>query len=81
LQSMIWSVGGDFKPFRWLKLSGGMTHGGNYGSRLNIPLGLTFIAGENGTWEVGFASRDAVTWFRNNGPALSFAMGFLRFRI
>ena len=80
-QSMIWSVGGDFKPFRWLRLSGGITHGGNYASRVNIPLGLTLIAGENGTWELGFASRDAVTWFRSNGPAISFAMGFLRFRI
>jgi hypothetical protein len=81
LQTMIWSMGGDFKPMRWLKLSGGMTHGGNYGSRVNIPLGLTIIVGENGTWELGVASRDAVTWFRNNGPALSIAMGFLRFRI
>jgi hypothetical protein len=80
-QTMLWSVGGDFKPFRWLRLSGGMTHGGNTASRLNIPLGITFIAGENGTWEAGFASRDAVTWFRSNGPSLSFAMGFLRFRI
>ncbi|MFL5727862.1 MAG: DUF5723 family protein [Cytophagaceae bacterium] len=80
-QSMVWSVGGDFKPFRWLKLSGGMIHGGNYASRVNIPLGFSFIAGENGTWEMGVSSRDAVTWFRSNGPVLSFAMGFLRFRI
>jgi hypothetical protein len=80
-ENLVWSVGGDFRPMRWLRFSGGMMHGGNYSSRVNIPLGVTFIAGENGTWEAGVASRDAVTWFRDNGPALSFALGFLRFRV
>ena len=47
--------------------------------QVSIPVGLTFIAG-NGTWEGGIASRDAVTFFTQNGPTLSFSTGFLRFR-
>ncbi|MBX9853164.1 MAG: hypothetical protein K2X86_15580 [Cytophagaceae bacterium] len=80
LQKAYWALGADFKVLRFLKLSGGLASGGNYDKRLNIPLGITFVVGEHGTWEVGFASRDAVTYFRQKGPALSFAFGFLRFR-
>jgi hypothetical protein len=80
-QSVLTAIGGDFKPVRWLRLSAGVSRGGNYSSRVTIPLGLALIVGENGTWELGVASRDAVTYFRNSGPALSMALGFLRFRI
>jgi hypothetical protein len=75
-----WALGGDFKVLKFLRLSAGVAHGGNYSTRVNIPVGVTFIVGEHGTWEFGFSSRDAVTYFREKGPALSFAFGFLRFR-
>ena len=46
---------------------------------LNYALGLTFIAG-GGCWEGGIASRDAITFFVQNGPTLSLSTGFMRFR-
>ena len=76
-----YALGGDFKPVRWIRLSAGISHGGLYTSTVNIPLGITFIMGENGTWEFGVASRDFVAYFKDNGPAMSIAFGFLRFRI
>ena len=80
IKKAYWAIGADFKPFKFLRLSSGVAYGGNYDTRVNIPVGITFIVGEQATWEIGFASRDAVTYFRQKGPALSFAFGFLRFR-
>ena len=86
LEKAVIGIGGDVKPIPWLRLSAGLVTGGNtdYSVALDkyqvsIPVGLTFIAG-NGTWEGGIASRDAVTFFTQNGPTLSFSTGFLRFR-
>lgn len=74
---LLFAFGIDLLPVKWLKLSTGFTAGGNYG--FNLPVGLNFIVGE-GTWEVGVASRDAITFFAKDGPTLSMSMGFLRFR-
>lgn len=86
LERAVFGVGGDIKPIPWLRLSAGMVTGGNTNYsvsagkyQVSIPVGLTFIAG-SGTWEGGIASRDAVTFFTQNGPTLSFSTGFLRFR-
>lgn len=77
LVGAMFGFGADVTPIRWLNLSGGFVTGGNYD--FQIPLGVTFIAG-NGGWEAGVASRDAITFFAKNGPTLSLSMGFLRFR-
>lgn len=77
LQNAVISVGGDFKPVKWLQLSAGYFGGGVY--RHNIPLGINFIL-KDGAYEFGFASRDAFSFFSNNSNALSFAMGFARIR-
>lgn len=77
-QKAILSVGGDFKPTRWLRFSTGFTFGGNYD--FNIPIGIRLIVGEEGRWEAGIASRDAVTFFTQKGPTLSAGFGVLRFR-
>jgi hypothetical protein len=77
LEKAIIGFGGDIKPIPWLRLSTGFVTGGNYD--FSIPIGLTFIA-KNGSWEGGVASRDAVTFFTQNGPTLSFSTGFMRFR-
>jgi hypothetical protein len=69
--------GGDFYPVKWLKLQAGYITGGNY--NYSVPLGIIFI-GKNGSYEAGIASRDAVTFFTQNGPTLSLSTGFLRFR-
>lgn len=70
--------GGDVQPIKWLRLQAGFMTGGNYD--FQIPVGITFIA-KNGTYEAGFASRDAITFFTQNGPTLSLSMGFIRWRI
>ncbi len=73
----IWAFGGDVRPIPWLKISTGLVTGGNYTT--NIPVGIQFILG-GGTYEFGIASRDAITFFRDQGPTLSLSTGFLRFR-
>ncbi len=77
LERAIIGVGGDIKPIPWLRLSAGFMTGGNYD--FSIPLGLTVIT-KKGTWEAGIASRDAITFFTQNGPTLSLSTGFMRFR-
>jgi hypothetical protein len=77
LPSPAFGLGGDVRPVKWLQLSTGISVGGGY--PLNVPVGVTFIAGQ-GTWEAGIASRDVVTFFTQDNPTLSLSMGFLRFR-
>ena len=76
----IYAIGGDISPFTWFQFQTGLSYGGNTSTSLNIPIGIKFRVGERGTWEVGFASRDFITWFSQNTPHLSGSMGFLRFR-
>ncbi|MBX7094450.1 MAG: hypothetical protein K1X56_07010 [Flavobacteriales bacterium] len=76
-QKAIIGFGGDITPVKWVRLSAGFMTGGNYD--FSVPLGITFIA-QDGRWEGGIASRDVVTFFTQNGPTISFSVGFLRFR-
>ena len=69
--------GGDLTPVKWIRLQAGFMTGGNYD--FQIPVGITIIA-KGGTWEAGVASRDAITFFTENGPTLSLSTGFMRFR-
>lgn len=78
LDKPILSIGGDFTPIPWIRLSAGVINGGNYD--LKIPAGLTLIVAK-GTWEIGVASRDMITFFTKNQPTLSASFGFLRFRV
>jgi len=71
------AFGLDVTPLPWLRLSTGFSAGGNYG--LNVPAGVVVMVG-GGTWEMGVASRDVVTFFSENSPTLSLSVGFLRFR-
>jgi len=77
LENALIAFGGDVKPMNWLRISAGVSTGGNYG--FNMPVGLT-IALPSGTWEAGIASRDALTFFTSDSPTLSLATGLLRFR-
>ncbi|MEX1191942.1 MAG: DUF5723 family protein [Brumimicrobium sp.] len=77
LQNAIVSVGGDFRPTKWLQLSAGYFGGGVY--RHNIPVGINFILGK-GSYEVGVSSRDALSFFMKDSNSLSAALGFARFR-
>ncbi|MFN6379151.1 MAG: DUF5723 family protein [Flavobacteriales bacterium] len=71
------AFGGEFSPLKWLHFSAGYMTGGNYVRK--IPAGIRFTPG-NGKYEIGFASRDLITFFTDNQPTVSLAMGFLRFR-
>ena len=71
------SVGGRIRPIKWLELSTGFMTGGGYDFK--IPAGIVFRA-PGGVYEAGVASRDLITFFSDNQPTLSLAMGFARFR-
>ncbi len=77
VQKPVIAIGGEFTPLPWVHLQAGYTQGGNYG--IKIPVGIYFTVGK-GTYEFGIASRDFVTFFRDNKPTISMAFGFLRFR-
>ncbi len=76
-EDALFAIGGDVWPTKWLRLSTGMTFGGNYD--FNLPVGLGIVV-PTGTWEFGIASRDAISFFADNGPTISLSTGFLRFR-
>lgn len=71
------SLGGRVSPIPWLQLSAGFITGGNYDFK--IPAGVVFRP-KGGMYEAGVASRDLITFFSENQPTLSLAMGFMRFR-
>ncbi|MCH2228889.1 MAG: DUF5723 family protein [Crocinitomicaceae bacterium] len=77
IQNAVYSVGGDFRPVKWLTLSAGYYGGGIYAH--NIPVGINFILG-NGTYEFGISSRDALSFFLQNSNSVSTAFGVARFR-
>ena len=77
IQNTVVSFGGDLRIFKWLQLSAGFYGGGLY--KKNVPVGINFIKNE-GAYEFGIASRDILTFFKENTHNLSFAMGFARFR-
>ncbi len=73
-----WGIGGDVRLAKGLiHLSTGFTGGGGYDTQM--PIGVNFVLKE-GAYEFGIASRDAITFFSENKPTLSAAMGFARFR-
>ena len=77
LDKRLLCLGGDFSPFRWVKISTGVMNGGNFST--NVPAGITFIIGK-GLYETGIATRDILTYFKPNHPTLSYSYGFMRLR-
>lgn len=77
IQNPVFSVGGDFKVLDWIHLSAGYFGGGIY--QHNIPVGVNFVL-NNGAYELGIASRDAISFFVNDSNSFSAAFGFARFR-
>jgi len=71
-------IGGDIRPVKWFQFSAGLMTGGGFRTRL--PVGIAFNVA-NGTYEVGIASRDVITFFASHDPTISLCFGFLRFRI
>jgi hypothetical protein len=77
LQNPVFSVGGDFRPVKWLQLSAGYFGGGIYAN--NIPLGINFIL-KGGVYEFGISSQNALSFVLQDANSLSAAFGFARFR-
>lgn len=89
LNKTFYALGGDVNLVRWIRLSTGINWGGNYANAIeaykthvNVPFGFTFIIGETGGYELGFATRDIVSLidFQGKSPHYSLGFGFLRFR-
>jgi hypothetical protein len=73
-----WGLGGDLKLAKGaITIMSGVSGGGGYD--MQIPVGVNFAI-KGGTYEFGVASRDAVTFFKDNAPTISMAMGFARMR-
>lgn len=77
IENVVYSFGGEIRPFKWLQLSTGYYGGGIYAH--NIPVGVNFVLG-NGTYEFGIASRDALSFFMDKSNSVSTAFGVARFR-
>lgn len=80
----VWyGIGGDWRINRWFKFSIGFNTGGNQGDKVNIPMGITYN-GSRRWYEMGIATRDISSYIASNfagGTTVSFASGFLRFKI
>jgi hypothetical protein len=78
-EAPIYSIGARTNPAAWVQLSIGIVSGGKFGT--NVPFGATFypIRNEKNTWEIGIATRDMLTFFKQDNPTVSYAFGFLRF--
>lgn len=73
-----WGAGGDVKLLKGrIVLMTGVT--GGAGRSVQLPVGINFVMKE-GAYEFGIASQDAVTFFKDNAPSISAAMGFARIR-
>ncbi|MDX2359777.1 MAG: DUF5723 family protein [Crocinitomicaceae bacterium] len=77
INNVVYSIGGEIRPLKWLQLSLGYYGGGIY--KHNIPVGINFVIA-NGTYEFGIASRDALSFFMKGSNSVSTALGVMRFR-
>jgi len=77
IQNPVYSVGGEIRPVKWLAISCGYFGGGVY--QTNVPVGINFIL-KDGGYEFGISSRDAVSFFTQEGHSISTAFGFARIR-
>jgi len=78
-EAPVFGIGVRANPANWVQLSVSVVTGGKFGT--NVPFGITFypIKNEKNTWEVGIATRDMITFFKQTDPTVSIAFGFLRF--
>lgn len=72
-------VGTRIQPVKWFRGSIGLVSGGNTGT--DIPMGISFFPFNNSSfsWEIGVAVRDVTTYFDQNKPTVSMALGLMRF--
>lgn len=78
-EAPLFGLGARANPANWVQLSIGVTTGGKLSTC--VPFGMTFypLRNDMNTWEVGLATRDMLTLFKQNNPTVSYAFGFIRF--
>ncbi len=76
IETPVIGVGAQLTLFEILNLSAGLSAGGGYAYNVPAGIGLDFKI-----WEIGVATRDALTWFGETSPNVSMAIGVLRFKI
>jgi hypothetical protein len=76
---LIFGIGTRITPVKWFRGSIGVVTGGATGT--NIPMGISFFPFNNSSfkWEIGLSVRDITTYFSQNKPTVSLAIGLLRF--
>lgn len=76
---LIFGFGTRIMPVKWFRGSIGVVAGGATGT--NIPVGISFFPFNNNSfsWELGLAVKDITSYFSQNNPTVSVAMGLLRF--
>ncbi|MCD4696844.1 MAG: DUF5723 family protein, partial [Bacteroidales bacterium] len=76
---VIIGLGTRISPVKWFRGSIGLVSGGETGT--NIPVGISFFPFNNNSfsWEVGIAVRDITTYFSQDKPTVSLALGLMRF--
>ncbi len=77
-EKQVAGLGLRYEPVKWVRLSAGMVSGGKFGT--NMPFGITFypVRNEATSWELGLATRDLISFFRQEFATVSAAFGFLR---
>lgn len=76
---VIVGFGTRITPVKFIRISAGVVSGGATGT--NIPMGISFFPFNNKSfsWELGVAVKDITTYFSQDKPTVSYAMGLLRF--
>lgn len=69
-------LGAELRLAQIFKFSSGFSFGAGYKSAIPFGFGIDLDF-----WEIGFATRDITTWFGQQSPYVSIAMGLLRFKI
>ncbi|MEH0153942.1 DUF5723 family protein [Limibacter armeniacum] len=82
LADPLYGLGGDFQLNKIIKLSSGVSWGGNGGTLVHIPAGITLTNRKN-WFEVGVSTRDIRTWLfsLDQGNTISLSGGFLRVKL
>ncbi|MBN2173733.1 MAG: hypothetical protein JW731_06360 [Bacteroidales bacterium] len=76
---VIFGLGTRIQPVKWFRGSIGIVTGGETGT--NIPVGISLFPFNNDSfsWEIGLAVKDITSYFSQDDPTVSLAIGFLRF--
>ncbi len=77
--NLIFGLGTRLMPVKWFRGSIGVVTGGATGTK--IPVGISFFPfnNESFSWELGIAIQDVTSYFSDNNPTVSVAVGLLRF--